>query len=135
MCHPGRLFFNSLLEDDEAAYELTMRLYSRRLLRMARSIARDDSEAEDIVQEAFRPRVAALRLFRRRSREERLEAGPAGGQGGVSRRHSHHEPGYRVRRLRLYDISPFWVYRHGRQQGKCLCSGAAIQSPGDVVFR
>lgn len=38
---------------DPAAYELLMRRYNRRLFRAARGIVTDDSEAEDVVQEAY----------------------------------------------------------------------------------
>lgn len=38
---------------DAAAHELVMRRYNRRLFRAARAIVTDDSEAEDVVQEAY----------------------------------------------------------------------------------
>lgn len=38
---------------DPAAHELVMRRYNRRLFRAARGIVTDDSEAEDVVQEAY----------------------------------------------------------------------------------
>lgn len=38
---------------DPAAYELVMRRFNRRLFRAARGIVSDDSEAEDVVQEAY----------------------------------------------------------------------------------
>lgn len=38
---------------DPSAYELVMRRFNRRLFRAARSIVTDDSEAEDVVQEAY----------------------------------------------------------------------------------
>jgi RNA polymerase sigma-70 factor (ECF subfamily) len=38
---------------DLASYELLMRRYNRRTFRIARSIVRDDDEAEDIVQDAY----------------------------------------------------------------------------------
>lgn len=38
---------------DSAAHELVMRRYNRRLFRAARGIVTDDSEAEDVVQEAY----------------------------------------------------------------------------------
>lgn len=42
-----------VLRGDNAAYELVMRRYNRRMFRAARSIVTDDSEAEDVVQEAY----------------------------------------------------------------------------------
>ncbi len=38
---------------DPVAFELIMRRYNRRLFRLARSILRNDSEAEDVVQESY----------------------------------------------------------------------------------
>lgn len=40
-------------QGDNAAYGLVMRRYNRRMFRAARSIVTDDSEAEDVVQEAY----------------------------------------------------------------------------------
>lgn len=42
-----------VIQGDHAAYELVMRRYNRRMFRAARSIVTDDSEAEDVVQEAY----------------------------------------------------------------------------------
>jgi RNA polymerase sigma factor (sigma-70 family) len=38
---------------DGSAFELIMRRYNRRLFRLARSLLRDDAEAEDVPQEAY----------------------------------------------------------------------------------
>ena len=38
---------------DERAFETVMRAHNRKLYRVARSILRDDAEAEDAVQEAY----------------------------------------------------------------------------------
>lgn len=42
-----------VLEGDTAVFELIMRRYNQRLYRIARSILRDDAEAEDVVQDAY----------------------------------------------------------------------------------
>ncbi len=42
-----------ILAGDTAAYELVMRRYNQRLFRIARSILRDDGQAEDAVQDAY----------------------------------------------------------------------------------
>lgn len=42
-----------VLQGDGASYELVMRRYNRRMFRTARSIVTDDSEAEDVVQDAY----------------------------------------------------------------------------------
>ena len=38
---------------DTALYEIIMRRYNQRLYRVARAILRDDSESEDVVQDAY----------------------------------------------------------------------------------
>jgi RNA polymerase sigma-70 factor (ECF subfamily) len=42
-----------VLAGDVASFELVMRRYNQRLFRVARSIIGDDTEAEDVVQEAY----------------------------------------------------------------------------------
>jgi RNA polymerase sigma-70 factor (ECF subfamily) len=42
-----------VLAGETALYELLMRRYNQRLYRVARAILRDDSEAEDVMQDAF----------------------------------------------------------------------------------
>jgi RNA polymerase sigma-70 factor (ECF subfamily) len=42
-----------VLAGEIALYEIIMRRYNQRLYRVARSILRDDAEAEDVLQEAF----------------------------------------------------------------------------------
>lgn len=42
-----------VLAGDKALYELLMRRYNRLLYRVARSILRDDAEAEDVMQDAY----------------------------------------------------------------------------------
>ncbi len=56
-----------VLAGDIGAYELLMRRHNQRLYRMARSIVRNETEAEDIVQEAFVRAYAALAKFEGRS--------------------------------------------------------------------
>jgi RNA polymerase sigma-70 factor (ECF subfamily) len=43
----------SVLQGDVASFELIMRRYNQRLFRVARSVVRNDDEAEEIVQEAY----------------------------------------------------------------------------------
>jgi RNA polymerase sigma-70 factor (ECF subfamily) len=54
---PGALSDEDIVDrvraGDLASYELLMRRYNRRVFRIARSIVRDDDEAEDIVQHAY----------------------------------------------------------------------------------
>src|SRR4051812_34503289 len=45
---------------DGAAFELIMRRHNRRLFRLARSLLRDDAEAEDVLQEAYLRAYARL---------------------------------------------------------------------------
>ncbi len=42
-----------VLDGDTAVFELLVRRYNQRLFRTARAILRDDSEAEDVMQEAY----------------------------------------------------------------------------------
>jgi RNA polymerase sigma-70 factor (ECF subfamily) len=57
-----------VLAGDTASFELIMRRYNRLLFRVARSIVGDDSEAEDVVQEAYLRAFAHLGRFEGRSR-------------------------------------------------------------------
>jgi RNA polymerase sigma-70 factor (ECF subfamily) len=52
------------LARDEAAFHAIMERYNRRLYRVARSILRNDSEAEDAVQEAYVSAFTHLESFR-----------------------------------------------------------------------
>lgn len=52
------------LARDDAAFRTIMERYNRRLYRIARSILRNDSEAEDVVQEAYVNAFAHLDSFR-----------------------------------------------------------------------
>ena len=42
-----------VLAGDSASFELIMRRYNRRLFRIARSVLRNDADAEDVVQDAY----------------------------------------------------------------------------------
>jgi RNA polymerase sigma-70 factor (ECF subfamily) len=52
------------LQDDPAAVRLIMQRYNRRLYRVARSVVRNDDEAEDVVQEAYGRAFTRLHEFR-----------------------------------------------------------------------
>jgi RNA polymerase sigma-70 factor, ECF subfamily len=49
---------------DGAAFELLMRRHNRRLFRIARSVLRDDADAEDVLQEAYLAAYRAIGNFR-----------------------------------------------------------------------
>ena len=49
---------------DRASFEALMRRYNRRLYRLARATLRDDSEAEDAMQEAYLSAYGAIGQFR-----------------------------------------------------------------------
>ena len=53
---------------DGAAFEAIMQRCNRRVYRIARAVMRDDSEAEDVVQEAYMRAFAGLADFRGESR-------------------------------------------------------------------
>ena len=55
---------NRARERDEGAVRALTQRYNRRLFRVARSILRDDAEAEDVVQEAYVRAFTGLELFR-----------------------------------------------------------------------
>src|SRR5215510_8646993 len=52
------------LQRDGAAFRTIMQRHNRRLYRMARAVVANDSEAEDIVQEAYVRAFASLDQFR-----------------------------------------------------------------------
>jgi RNA polymerase sigma-70 factor (ECF subfamily) len=56
-----------ILAGDSAAFTELMRKYNRRLYRVARSILRDDMEAEDALQDAYLQAYRALPEFRTQS--------------------------------------------------------------------
>jgi RNA polymerase sigma-70 factor, ECF subfamily len=67
------LFRNSALSDEEviarvqagdvAQYEILMRRYNQRLFRVARTILRDENEAEDVMQDTYVRAYASLHQF------------------------------------------------------------------------
>jgi RNA polymerase sigma-70 factor, ECF subfamily len=52
------------LAGEEAAFNAIMKRYNQRLFRVARAVVRDDSEAEDVLQESYMHAFAALSKFR-----------------------------------------------------------------------
>jgi RNA polymerase sigma-70 factor (ECF subfamily) len=58
----------SVLAGDNASFELIMRRYNRLLFRVARSIVGNDSEAEDVLQEAYLRAFEHLHRFQGRCR-------------------------------------------------------------------
>lgn len=50
---PDHALIELVLQNEERAFEALMRRYNRRLFRVARSVLRDESAAEDAVQEAY----------------------------------------------------------------------------------
>ena len=64
---PDRELIARVLEGDPAAFEKLMRRYNQRVFRAARSVLRDDAEAEDVVQETFVRAYRGLAGFEERS--------------------------------------------------------------------
>jgi RNA polymerase sigma-70 factor (ECF subfamily) len=56
-----------VLDGETQLFELIMRRYNRRIYRAARAILRDDSEAEDVMQDAYVRAYAHLREFEGRA--------------------------------------------------------------------
>jgi RNA polymerase sigma-70 factor, ECF subfamily len=54
----------SIVAGDGAAFERLMRQYNRRLFRLARSVLRNDAEAEDALQDSFLAAYRKLHQFR-----------------------------------------------------------------------
>ena len=52
------------VQKDERAVRAIIRQHNRRLYRLARSVVRDDSEAEDVLQDAYVRAFSALPEFR-----------------------------------------------------------------------
>lgn len=65
---PDAALVSSILAGDAHALERLMRQHNRRLFRVARSILRDDAEAEDVLQEGYVRAYGALAGFRGDSR-------------------------------------------------------------------
>jgi RNA polymerase sigma-70 factor (ECF subfamily) len=57
-----------VLDGDTALYELLMRRYNQRLYRVARSILRDDDEAEDVMQDTYVRAYQHLASFQGRAK-------------------------------------------------------------------
>src|SRR5262245_9503895 len=57
----------SVLEGQTALFEILMRRHNERVYRAARAILRDDSEAEDVMQQAYVNAYAHLRQFQGRA--------------------------------------------------------------------
>lgn len=57
-----------VLAGDQLAFELIMRRYNQRLFRVARSLLRDDHEAEDALQDAYLRAYEKLAQFEHRAR-------------------------------------------------------------------
>ena len=64
---PDEAIVAQILDGHVALYELLMRRHNERLYRAARAILRDDSEAEDVIQQAYVNAYAHLRQFDGRS--------------------------------------------------------------------
>ncbi|WP_421863595.1 sigma-70 family RNA polymerase sigma factor [Parvibaculum sp.] len=64
---PDAELVSRVLARDESAVRALIQRYNRRLYRVARGIVADDSEAEDVLQEAYLKAFAALGSFRAES--------------------------------------------------------------------
>ena len=64
---PDEKIIERVLSGDAPLYELLVRRYNQRLYRVVRGVLRDDSEAEDVMQEAYWRAYQHLREFEGRS--------------------------------------------------------------------
>lgn len=103
-------------ERDERAFEAVMRTHNRMLFRLARSILRDDAEAEDALQDAYLAAYRHIEAYRGnarlstwlarivineaygrlRKRRQAAEVVPLAASGGASRLYSRSEEGSMV---------------------------------------
>lgn len=83
-------------DGEAASFEKLMRRYNQRVFRAARSVLRDDAEAEDVVQETFVRAYRHLADFEERS-----------SMATWLTRIAVHEALARVRRARLFDSGEF----------------------------
>lgn len=60
---PDDVLIRRVLDGDTARFELLMRRHNERIYRAARSIVRDDEEAEDVMQQAYVNAFAHLHQF------------------------------------------------------------------------
>src|SRR6185312_6553410 len=60
----GQPIVQRILAGDHTAFALMMRHFNRRLYRLARAIVRSDTEAEDVLQDAYLNAFRSLRGFR-----------------------------------------------------------------------
>ena len=60
---PDELLIQQVLNGNTALFELLMRRYNERVYRAARSIVRDEQEAEDVMQQAYVNAFTHLRQF------------------------------------------------------------------------
>ena len=60
---PDEQIIGQVLQGNTAMFELLMRRYNERIYRAARSIVRDEQEAEDVMQQAFVNAFAHLQQF------------------------------------------------------------------------
>jgi len=65
---PDEQIVARVLEGETALYEIIMRRYNQRLYRAARAILRDDSEAEDVLQDTYVRAYQHLRQFAGRAK-------------------------------------------------------------------
>src|SRR4030088_436720 len=61
------LVVQRVLAGDTAMFEILMRRYNQRLYRVARSVLKDDDEAEDVMQDAYFRAYEHLRQFEGRA--------------------------------------------------------------------
>ena len=61
--HPDEVIIQQVLDGNTAMFELLMRRYNERVYRAARSIVRDEQDAEDVMQQAYVNAFMHLRQF------------------------------------------------------------------------
>ena len=122
---------NRVLNGETALYEIVMRRCNQRIYRIARSILRDDSEAEDVMQDAYVRAYKNLSSFQGKSSFAtwltRIAVNEALQRKRRSKRIDPIEDGDRVMQLAASGESPEQIY--GREELRALLEHAIAALP------
>jgi RNA polymerase sigma-70 factor (ECF subfamily) len=122
---------NRVLNGESSIYEIIMRRYNQRIYRVARGIVRDDSEAEDVMQDAYVRAYKGLASFQGRSSLAtwltRIAVNEALQRKRRNKRMDPLEEGDRVMQLAALGESPEQVC--GREELRALLEHAMAALP------
>ena len=123
---------NRVLNGETSLYEIVVRRYNQRIYRVARAILRDDSEAEDVMQDAYVRAYKSLNTFQGKSSFAtwlaRIAVNEAIQRKRKSQRMDPIEDGDRVMQLAARGESPEQIY--GREELGAILEHAIAALPG-----